>query len=63
MIDIEGNLDTLPLTADQFGNLERQFQALLGVEPGIAVGLVVQFKITVLDITAAAGTLGDVFTG
>src|SRR5919112_1799795 len=47
-------------TTEHLRDQEGQFQALLGVQPGVAGGLVPARQVQVLDALRAAETLGDV---
>ena len=49
--------------AQHLGDQERQFQALLGVQPWVACRLVAAVQVGVGDVLCATETLGDVLTG
>src|SRR6185503_9323451 len=52
-----------PLGLEQVRQQERQIDRLLGVEPGIADGVIAVLEVSVGDHARAAGALGDVLAG
>jgi hypothetical protein len=57
---------TPPLTAhllERFGNQERQFKRLIGVRPGVAVGVVAVGQAGFADRSGAADAFGNVLPG
>ena len=49
--------------SDHLGDLERNFKALLGIEPWIASGLVINIEIFVVNIPGSADAFGDIVAG
>ena len=52
-----------PGGAQHVGHLEREIEALAGVEPRVAHGLIAVVELAVEDLVGAADALGDVVAG
>ncbi len=59
----KGTLQLFGLVAQHLRDEERQFERLLGVQAGIACGLVATGQVEIGDVLRAAEALGDVLTG